>query len=224
MTPRDTWPRPDTRLIDDDRPPAPLLHDDALPAGWGVWISDEAAARACPRDYVAAGLIAAASAWIGNARRVMATADWIEPAHLWFALIGVPSTGKTPALRPLIEASRSWSATLNARLDPNSAPVGDVPPRRWLRFIDDCGRFLDGGWALRAADFGWGPLDLFGCDRERPFARLNHMGLLWLLNGGALVELHRDRAIIETASGVRQSYERRPVEVGRVVLAWELNK
>jgi hypothetical protein len=31
-----------------------------------------------------------------------------------------------------------------------------------------------------------------------------------------------DRAIIETERGARQSYQRRPVEVGRVVLAWEL--
>jgi hypothetical protein len=97
-----------------------------------------------------------------------------------------------------------------------------VPPRRWLRFIDDCARFLDGGWADRAASFGWGPLDLFGCDRERPFARVDHLGLLWLLKGGTIVELHRDRAIIETEQGARQTYRRRPIEVGCVVLAWEL--
>ena len=48
------------------------------------------------------------------------------------------------------------------------------------------------------------------------------MGLLWLVNGGKIIELHRDRAIIETERGARQSYRRRPVEVGRVVLAWEL--
>jgi len=97
-----------------------------------------------------------------------------------------------------------------------------VPPRRWLRFIDDCGHFLDGGWAARATALGWGPLDLFGCDRERPFARVDHLGLLWLVKGGAVVELLRDRAILQTESGVRQTYRRRPVEVGRVVLAWEL--
>jgi hypothetical protein len=97
-----------------------------------------------------------------------------------------------------------------------------VPPRRWLRFIDDCGHFLDVGWAARAAALGWGPPDLFGCDRERPFARLDHMGMLWLLNGGTVVELHRDQATIETVSGVRQGYRRRPVEVGRVVLAWDM--
>jgi hypothetical protein len=118
-------------------------------------------------------------------------------------------------------APRAWAEAL-ARLDPNKPP-SDVPPWRWQRFVDDCGRVLDGGWAVRAAAFGWGPLDLFGCDRERPFARTDHLGLLWLINGGCVVELHRDRAILETERGARQCYRRRPVEVGRVVLAWELS-
>jgi hypothetical protein len=106
VTENDTWPAPDMCLIEDDRAPAPVLNDDAPPAGWGDWITVEAAARACPRDYIAAGLIGAASSWIANARRVTATADWNEASHLWFALIGAPSAGKTPALRPMIEASR----------------------------------------------------------------------------------------------------------------------
>jgi hypothetical protein len=98
-------PEPDMRLVHDDRPSAPTLEDDALPAGWGPWIAAEAAARGCPRDYVAASLIGATSAWIGNARRVAATADWSEPPHLWFALVGAPSAGKTPAQRAMTEAS-----------------------------------------------------------------------------------------------------------------------
>jgi hypothetical protein len=84
-------------------------------------------------------------------------------------------------------APRQWAEAL-ARLDPKKPP-GDVPPRRWLRFIDDCGHFLDGGWAARAMELGWGPLDLFGCDRERPFARMDRAGLLWLINGRKLVAL-----------------------------------
>jgi hypothetical protein len=116
-------------------------------------------------------------------------------------------------------APKAWAEGL-ARLDPNKPP-DDVTPRRWLRFIDDCGRFLDSGWGTHAVSLGWGPLDLFGCDRERPFARVDHLGLLWLLNGGTVVELHRNQAILETERGVRQCYRRRPVEVGRVVLAWE---
>jgi hypothetical protein len=117
-------------------------------------------------------------------------------------------------------APRAWAEGF-ARLDLNNPP-GGVPLQRWLRFIDDGGRFLDRGWAARAAALGWGPLDLFGCDRERPFARIDHLGLLWLLDGGTVLELHRDHAIIETLGAARQAYRRRPVEVGRVTLAWEL--
>ena len=101
------WPEPDMRLVEDDRPPAPALDDDALPAAGVEWITAEAEARGCPRDYVAAGLIGGASAWIGNARHIGATATWSEPPHVWLALIGAPSTGKTPALRPIVEASRA---------------------------------------------------------------------------------------------------------------------
>jgi hypothetical protein len=117
-------------------------------------------------------------------------------------------------------AARAWGEGL-ARLD-RGKPPSDVPLSRWRRFIDDCGRFLDHGWASHAKDLGWGPLDLFGCDRERPFARVDHLGLLWLIKGGTIIELRRDRAIIETLGGARQTYRRRPVEVGRTVLAWEL--
>jgi Protein of unknown function (DUF3987) len=102
----DVWPEPDRRLITDDLPSASSLNEDALPAGWEAWINAEAEARAGPRDYVAAGLIGAASAWIGNSRRIAATEDWNEPAQLWFAEIGAPSTSKTPTLRPMIEATR----------------------------------------------------------------------------------------------------------------------
>ena len=118
-------------------------------------------------------------------------------------------------------APRAWAEGF-ARLDPNDAPA-DVPPRRWLRFIDDCGRFLDGGWARQAAAFGWGPLDLFGCDRERAFARVDHAGLLWLLNGRKLMALTADTATIETLSGTRQTYRRRrSIAYGEVALPWEL--
>jgi hypothetical protein len=115
---------------------------------------------------------------------------------------------------------RAWAEGY-ARLHPDHPP-GDVPLRRWQTLVDDCGRFLDGGWANRVAALGWGPLDLFGCDRERPFAQIDHAGLLWLVNGGTLVELNRNRAIIEGRTGARQTFRRRPVAVGEIVLAWEL--
>jgi hypothetical protein len=67
-----------------------------------------------------------------------------------------------------------------------------------------------------------GSLDLFGCDRERPFARIDRAGLLWLLSWHELVALTRDTATIETSTGARQTYRRGAVEPGSVVLAWEL--
>lgn len=116
-------------------------------------------------------------------------------------------------------APRLWAEAL-ARLNP-AQPPADVPPSRWLRFIDDCGEFLDAGWGDRAAVLGWHPLDLFGCDRGRPFARIDRAGLLWLLNGGKLVALSQETAVVETSTGARQTYYRRPLESDRVVLAWD---
>jgi hypothetical protein len=119
-------------------------------------------------------------------------------------------------------APREW-AEARARLDP-ARPPADVPQLRWLQFIDDCGRFLDDGWAARAAALGWEPLELFGCDRKRPLARHDHAGLLWLLHGRCLLALTADAAIIETATGARQTYYRQPAGPRDVVLAWELRE
>jgi hypothetical protein len=37
---------------------------------------------------------------------------------------------------------------------------------------------------------------LFGCAPKRPLAYLGSAGLLWAINGGRLLELHRDWAVI----------------------------
>jgi hypothetical protein len=100
--------------------------------------------------------------------------------------------------------SRAWAEGF-ARLDPGKTPA-HVSPKEWLRFVDDCGHFLDAGLSEHAAALGWHSLDLFGCDRERSFAHLDHhVGLLWALNGRRIVELRRDKAIIETQSGTRET-------------------
>ena len=117
-------------------------------------------------------------------------------------------------------ARRPWAEAL-ARLDPANPPA-DVPLARWQQFIDDCGRFFDLGWANLAEASGWGPLDLFGCDRERPLARHDHMGLLWILQGRKLVALTPDSAKIDTLTGSLQTYRRVPIGSDRIVLVWKL--
>jgi hypothetical protein len=62
---------------------------------------------------------------------------------------------------------------------------------------------------------------LFGCDRVKPFARIDRAGLLWLLDGKKLLALAHDSAAIATPSGGTLKYRRYPNEPGRV-LAWEL--
>ena len=52
------------------------------------------------------------AALIGNARRVAPTPAWEEPAILWTVLVGVPSSGKSPALDPLTAIVAAFEADM----------------------------------------------------------------------------------------------------------------
>jgi hypothetical protein len=134
---RESWPSVDKRLVEDDKTPAPLLEDTALPAGLACWITKEAAARGCPKDYVAAALIAAGSAWIGNASHIQATATYVEPPHTWMALVGAPSAGKTQALKPIVEASRA--------LELDAEPAYDRAMAEHAGFVE-AAKVVKDGW------------------------------------------------------------------------------
>jgi len=152
----------------------------------------------------------------GTAAKVAKPAKVADP-------IAAPSWGEAEEERAAIAGHdggvpRTWAEGF-ARLHPDHPP-GDVPPRRWQRFIDDVGMFLD-RWASYAAALGWSLYDLFGCDRDRPFARVDQAGLLWLLNGDRLVALSENTATIERRTGARQTYRRKQSGPGRM-RAWEL--
>jgi hypothetical protein len=68
---------------------------------------------------------------------------------------------------------------------------------------------------------GWSDLDLFGVDADRPYTRLDGLGLVPALDGCKIVALTAEGVILETPGGARQSYRRRPVQPGRV-LVWKL--
>jgi Protein of unknown function (DUF3987) len=97
---RPGWPEPDRQLVEDDHTPPPPFDWEALPPAWRDWVKSTADDCGAPPDYVAATLISTASAIIGNARRASPWGGWVEQPHLWFALIGQPSTNKTVALAP----------------------------------------------------------------------------------------------------------------------------
>jgi hypothetical protein len=116
-------------------------------------------------------------------------------------------------------APRDWAEAL-AQLD-RTKPPAEITHDRWLRFLDDCGRFLDGNWAHCARALGWGPLDLFGCDRRHPLRQLSRAGLLWLVDGGKLIAMSAELAVVERDGRQRRKYARLGIRSG-LVLAWQL--
>jgi hypothetical protein len=78
-------------------------------------------------------------------------------------------------------------------------PPADVPRHRWRQFVNNCKNFLSPSesWAEQAARLGWDTMALFGCAPRRPLDYSGSAGLLWAVNGGRLIELHRDWAVID---------------------------
>jgi hypothetical protein len=108
------------------------------------------------------------------------------------------------------------------RLDYARSPAA-VPLIRWRQFLGDCHGFLNSSdsWAERAATLGWSALALFGCHHRRPLEHLASAGLLWAINGGKLVELHRDWAVIERAEErSRHVHHRRSSAAANIALPW----
>jgi hypothetical protein len=99
-------------------------------------------------------------------------------------------------------------------------PPGDVPSGRWHQFINNCGRLLGAGVIEEAARLGWTAYDLFGCDGEKPFGRVDQMGLIWFVKGGRIVSMSMSAAVLAMPTGARQTYRRKDGAPGRV-LVWE---
>ena len=91
------WPELDRRFLQGDRRVAPPFPLKVIAAPWWPWIEEHARSSTCI-DYIAQGLLAAVSAVCGSRFVVDVTPHWREPLVLWQALVGGPSTGKTPAL------------------------------------------------------------------------------------------------------------------------------
>jgi hypothetical protein len=131
------WPQPDLSVLHSRRDPPPLLIEVFGPA-WGAWITRAAEAASAPRDYVAAPLLAAASALIGNARWAQATPGWSEPPHMWVGVVGDSGVGKSPGaaclLRDVLPAiERKMLADFPDRLQEwrANSELGKAAEERW---------------------------------------------------------------------------------------------
>ena len=114
------WETPDLAVMRLGRREPPPLPLDVFGPPWAAWITGVAEASACPPDYVATCLLAAASALIGHSRWVQATPGWREPPHLWLANVGDSGTGKSGGADAL---NRDILPVLEERM------LGDFPER-----------------------------------------------------------------------------------------------
>jgi hypothetical protein len=146
---------------------------------------------------------------------------FVESTPNWCSIGGVVSTGSADE-HDLAPDSSGSTDDRNERAPHDEYGAG--VPRAWAegfaRLDPNCPP-LDDGWAGKAAAFGWGPLDLCGCSREHPFPRIDHAGLLWLLNGDRLLALSEITATIETRVGARWMVRRCSDRPDHLVLPWE---
>lgn len=101
------WEEPDFRMMEEVEIPPPPLPIHLFGNFWQDWITVAAEVKSAPPDYVAAGLLSVGSTLIGNALWASAWSGWQEPPALWFACIGKPSSGKSPALDAPLDLLRA---------------------------------------------------------------------------------------------------------------------
>ena len=77
-------------------PPFPL---DEFPDGFQRFVLEVAGSIPCPPDFVAVSCLGVASAAMGRSVAVRAKRGWTEEGNLWCAIVGMPGTAKTPALK-----------------------------------------------------------------------------------------------------------------------------
>jgi hypothetical protein len=137
------------------------------------------------------------------------------------------SEEREPCAWPVVPQSterlvpREWMDGV-ARLEQHRPPA-DVPGHRWHQFVDDCKGFLNSPEGERAAELGWDTMALFGCKTRYPLSYLGKAGLLWHVNGGRIIELHRDWTVIDRpVNGSQRIFYRRDVAKERAVLPWTL--
>ncbi len=102
---RDETQFPEPRPIESELPPVMPYDPDLLPSPLSEYVSDVAERMPCPMEFVAAPLLVVLGSLIGTSARLqMRQKDtgWKVVPNLWGALIGRPSTKKTPALKAVL--------------------------------------------------------------------------------------------------------------------------
>jgi TubC N-terminal docking domain len=97
-----------------------------------------------------------------------------------------------------------------------------VPPNRWPQIQRDTRHLVERRWLHRALELSWSTADLFGCDQQAPWYRLDRSGLVLLLGGHQIVELSSAMATLRTRTGSVLRFRRRPPAEPPVALLWDV--
>ena len=126
------WPEPDLCLLDEWRGQLPTFPVDALPNAWRTWVPRAARCANASVDHVAVSLLTVAASQIGHARCIAPVPSWSEPCILWAALVGLPSSGKTPAMDAALHMVRTIEDGLAREYEEACRKEPLTPPPRWL--------------------------------------------------------------------------------------------
>lgn len=151
----DEWGEIDAAFLEGTRLSVPAFPLDLLSPFWRDWVRDSARAAGAPVDYVALSLLAAVAGLGGAGAVVRMAPRWAEPLVLWQALVGPPSSGKSPAMASVrellgvIEAERAAGDTSSASVVTNTALAAVVDavianPRGVVVWGEDSAEWLAG--------------------------------------------------------------------------------
>lgn len=74
------------------------------------FVADARDASGFPVEFIAAPVLASASACIGATAKIRIAGTWLDSASLWIGLVGRPGTGKSPSLNLGLDAVRKLQA------------------------------------------------------------------------------------------------------------------
>ena len=94
-------------------PPVEPFPLDVLPCPTRDLATAAAESIGCPIDFPAVAILAAASGLIGRSTSLLIKPGYFESASLYMAIVGTPSTGKSPALRAALAPVWSVASMLD---------------------------------------------------------------------------------------------------------------
>ena len=155
------------------------------------------------------------SRWLALARETLVPIAPLAPlAPFASAIEAIGTIGTAPCIekgtvvdtqvaRKVFDSpAKAFEVALSAAID--AGPLLDMPRVRWLAFVSDASQLVN-DWSQSAAALGWKPADFFRHHPSHGWARIDGLGIAWLVNGGNVVAMDEQRAKIRYATGTIQT-------------------